>query len=127
MVKKACIAVAVGAIALILGLGGRPGQAGWSDAGSGLAVGASSPLISVKKNKKHDDDDDDDHHHGKHHKKNHTDDGVTGQSAPTGGGGQTDTGGVKPIDEPPPATLLLPYFECDVNKPGGCATQNEKK
>jgi hypothetical protein len=124
MFKQACIAVAISAVTLVFGFGGRPGQAGWSDAGSGLAVGASSPLISVKKNKNHDDDDG--HHHGNHNKKKHTDDSAPGQSAPTGGGGNTNSGGTKP-DEPPAATLLLPYFECDVNKPGGCATQDGKK
>jgi hypothetical protein len=52
-----------------------------------------------------------------------------GQSAPTGSGGKTDSssGGIKPIEEVPPATLLLPYFECDVNQPGGCTTQGGKK
>ena len=66
MLKQACIAVAISA--LVLGFGGRPGQAGWGDAGSSLTLGASSPLISVKKNKNHDDDDND------HHKKKNSDD-----------------------------------------------------
>jgi hypothetical protein len=50
-----------------------------------------------------------------------------GQSAPTGGGGKTDSGGIKPVEEAPAGTLLLPYFECDLNAPGGCASQGQKK
>jgi hypothetical protein len=47
------------------------------------------------------------------------------QSAPTGGGGgKTSSGGIKPIDEAPPATLLLPYFECDLSK-GPCNTKGQ--
>jgi hypothetical protein len=34
-----------------------------------------------------------------------------GQSAPTGGGGKTGSGGIKPIEEVPADTLLLPYCE----------------
>jgi hypothetical protein len=39
---------------------------------------------------------------------------TAGQSAPTGGGG------IKPIDEKPADTLLLPYFECDLSKGEPC-------
>lgn len=68
MLKQACIALAISA--LVLGFGGRPSQAGWSDADSSLTKGTFSPVILVKKNKNHDDDDDDDNHHGKGKKKN---------------------------------------------------------
>jgi hypothetical protein len=39
---------------------------------------------------------------------------TAGQSAPAGGGG------IKPIDEKPADTLLLPYFECDLSKGEPC-------
>ena len=84
MLKQACIALAISA--LVLGFGGRPGQAGWGDAGSSLKLGASSPLISVKKNKKHDDGDDDHHHKNK----NTDDDAALSECTieqPGGGGG----------------------------------------
>lgn len=50
---------------------------------------------------------------------------TAGQSAPTEGGGKTSSGGIKPIDEVPPATLLLPYFECDLSK-GPCNMNGQK-
>ena len=58
MFKPACIALSIGA--LVYGFGGQAAQAGWSDAASDLKLGASSPVISVKKNKRNDDDDDED-------------------------------------------------------------------
>ena len=52
---------------------------------------------------------------------------TTPQQAPAqGGAGKTDSG-IKTIDETPAGTLLLPYFECDVNAPGGCSSQGQKK
>ena len=45
-----------------------------------------------------------------------------GQSAPTSGGDKT-SGGIKPIEDAPEATILLPYFECDLNDPNKPCTQ----
>ena len=71
MLKQACIVLAISG--LVLGLGARHGQAGWSDARSNLTLAASSPVVSIKKHKNDDDDDDnnnDDNHHGKGKKNN---------------------------------------------------------
>ncbi len=147
MLKQAGVALAIGA--LVLGLGGRVGQAGWSDAGSSLTLGATSPLMSVKKKKKNEDD-------GA---------GLTectiqqpgsgggckagfkrvcekmksgnkccgcvpdkatsaGQSAPAGGGGNSSGGGITPAEKPADS-LLLPYFECDLSK-GPCDILEKK-
>jgi len=35
----------------------------------------------------------------------------------SGSGGKADNGGIKPTEDVPAATLLLPYFECDANSP----------
>ena len=129
MLKPACFALSIGA--LMYGFGGQAAQAGWSDAVSGLTLSASSLVISVKKNKQHNDhdDDDDNRHQGKHkknkdhgkHKKNNDD---VGQSQ---GNGNGSSGGIKPVEEVPSGTILLPYFECDLNSPGGCSQLKEKK
>ena len=100
MLKQACIAVAISA--LVFGFGARPGQAGWSDAGSSLTLGASTQLISVKKNKNHDDDDDDDDHdHGKGNKKKNSDDdaGLSECTIQQSGGGGGCKGGFKRVCE----------------------------
>jgi hypothetical protein len=47
----------------------------------------------------------------------------TGQS---GGDGKTSSGGIKPVDETPGATLLLPYFECDLSKGNTCSNGGKK-
>ncbi len=167
MLKQACIVLAISG--LVLGIGGRPGHAGWGDAGLNLTLGASSPVVSIKKHKNDDDDDqgnNEDHHHGKN-KKNNDDAGLSectiqqpgggggckggfkwvcekmksgnkccgcvpdksqGTSASqSGGGNKTGSGGIKPIDEKPADTILLPYFECDLDSPGGCSQLKEKK
>ena len=49
MLKQACIVLAISG--LVLSIGGRTTQAGWSDAGSNLTAGASSPVVSIKKHK----------------------------------------------------------------------------
>ncbi|MCJ7598591.1 MAG: hypothetical protein MUO41_08185 [Methyloceanibacter sp.] len=99
MLKQACIAVAISA--LVLGFGGRPGQAGWGDAGSNLTLGASSPLVSVKKNKNHDDDeeDNDDRHHGKGNKNGDDGAGLSECTIQQSGGGGGCTGGFKRVCE----------------------------
>ena len=45
----------------------------------------------------------------------------------SGGGGKTSSGGIKPIDEKPADTILLPYFKCDLDKPGDCDQFGVKK
>lgn len=45
----------------------------------------------------------------------------------TGDKATSSSGGIKPVEEVPDATLLLPYFECDVNSPNGCSQLKEKK
>ena len=166
MLKQACIVLAISG--LVLGIGGRTTQAGWSDAGSNLTAGASSPVVSIKKHKNdNDDDDNNNNHHGKVKKNNDGDAGLSectiiqpgggggcktglkwvcekmksgnkccgcvpdksqGTSASqSGGGNKTGSGGIKPIDEKPAGTILLPYFECDLNSPGGCSQLKEKK
>ena len=78
MFKPACIALSISA--LVYGFGGQAALAGWSDAASGLALSASSLVISVKKNKRNDDDDNDDNgnkqnaNKGKHKKHDDDDD-----------------------------------------------------
>ncbi len=129
MLKPACFALSVGA--LMFGFGGQVAQAGWSDAVSGLTLSTSSLVISIKKNKNHkdhdDNDDNDNHHYGKQKKKNdhgkskkNNDD--VGQSQ---GNGNGSSSGIKPV-EVPSGTILLPYFECDLNSPGGCSQLKEK-
>ena len=116
MLKAASIALSIGAI--IFGFGGQAAQGGWIDAGAGLSPGTSL-VISVKKHKNNDDSD----HDGKNHKSSnkgkhkHDDKQEAGEDSTASGdksGGSS--GGIKPIDDVPPATLLLPYFECDLSK-----------
>jgi hypothetical protein len=90
MLKPACIALSITAFSY--GFGGQVAQAGWSDAASGLTLGASSLVISVKKHKNDDDDDDDDsgnkhkaNNKGKH--KKHDDKDHKANEQPTSGGG----------------------------------------
>ena len=93
MLRSAGIALSIGVI--FLTFSGQSVRAGWSDLAASLTTGASSPVLSVKKNKNDDDDDDDNDHHGNddHHnkkKKNTNDD--TGLSectiqGPSSGGG----------------------------------------
>ena len=164
MLRSAGIALSISVI--FLTFSGQSVRAGWSDLAASLTTGASSPVLSVKKNKNDDDDDDNDHHgNDDHHnkkKKNTNDD--TGLSectiqGPSSGGGckggfkrvceklksgkkccgcvvdknapkaepKGSSGGIKPVEEVPAGTILLPYFECDVNSPGGCSQFKEKK
>jgi hypothetical protein len=44
----------------------------------------------------------------------------------SGGDGKTNSGGIKPVDETPGATLLLPYFECDLSKGNTCSNGGKK-
>jgi hypothetical protein len=147
MLKQACIALAVSTLVFCFGI--RLVQAGWSGAGSSLTLSASSPLISIKKNKKH---------HGE---------GLTectieqsgsgggckagfkrvcekmksgdkccgcvpdkgtsaGQSAPTGGGGNSSGGGIKPVEQPSDS-LLLPYCDLTKDPPEGACELFGKK
>jgi hypothetical protein len=80
MLKQASIVLAISG--LVLGIGALHGHAGWSDARSNLTLGASSPIISIKKHKN---DDDDDHHH----KNKNSDDesGLTDCTIQQSGGG----------------------------------------
>ena len=166
MLKQACIVLAISG--LVLGLGARHGQAGWSDARSNLTLAASSPVVSIKKHKNDDDDDDnnnDDNHHGKGKKNNEgaglsectiiqpgggggcktglkwvcekmksgnkccgcvADKSKGTSTSQSGGDGKTSSGGIKPVDETPGATLLLPYFECDLSKGNTCSNGGKK-
>ena len=149
MLKRACVALAISALAL--GFEGQLVQAGWSDAGSNLASGASSPLISVKKNKKHDDDGAglsectiqqpgggggckagfkrvcEKMKSGDKCCGCVPDKGTSaGQSAPAGGGGNSSSGGIKPVEQPADS-LLLPYCDQSKDPPEGPCELFEKK
>jgi hypothetical protein len=121
MLKPAGIALSIGA--LIYGFGGQAAQGGWIDAGSGLSLGASSLVISVKKHKNNDDHDGKNHKSSNKGKHKHDDKQEAGEdSTASGGNSGSSSGGIKPIDDVPPATLLLPYFECDLSKQESCSS-----
>ena len=99
MLKQACIVLAISG--LVLGLGARHGQAGWSDARSNLTLAASSPVVSIKKHKNDDDDDqgnNEDHHHGKN-KKNNDDTGLSECTIQGSNSGGSCKGGFKYVCE----------------------------
>lgn len=149
MLKRACVALAIGA--LVLGLGGRPGQAGWSEAGSSLTSGATSPLMSVKKKKKNEDDGSglsectiqqpgggggcksgfkrvcEKMKSGDKCCGCVPDKGTSaGQSAPAGGGGNPSGGGIKPVEKSSDS-LLLPYCDLSKDPPEGACELFGKK
>ena len=149
MLKQACIASAISTLVLCFGM--QLVQAGWSDAGSSLTLSASSPLISVKKNKKHGDDGAglsectiqqpgsgggckagfkrvcEKMKSGDKCCGCVPDKGTSaGQSAPTGGGGNSSGGGIKPVEKSSDS-LLLPYCDLTKDPPEGACELFGKK
>ncbi len=123
MLQRVCLALLVCALALVFS--GRLTYASWSGLGLTNSLDLSSLVISIKKHKHNDNDDNGDNHkHKKKKDKDPSDDSASesdeGSKDSKTSGGNASSGST--TDDVPKGTLLLPYFECDLNKhPNGCS------
>jgi hypothetical protein len=123
MLQRVCLVLSVYALASVFG--GGLTYASWDGLGLTSARDATSLVISVKKHKHNDDDDNGDNQKHKKNKDNdRSDDSASesdeGPKDSKTSGGNASSGST--TDDVPKGTLLLPYFECDLDKhPNGCS------